>query len=304
MLTAFIPEFLRYLRFEKRMSENTYVGYQQDLGQFSEYLREAYSNLQDVKEIELMHIRSWMVQLAEEKKAQPRTLQRKSSSLKSFFKYLLRNNVISNNPATHIRTPKPARRIPVYLEEKDSEKILSFRNDNEDEAAKKSELAKATEQLIIEMLYQTGMRRAELCNLKESDIEYSRGQIRVLGKRNKERMIPAAPTLLTEIRSYTDLKRKIFNLPTTALLCTDKGKAIYPNYIYRVVTHHLKDTHLARKSPHVMRHTFATQLSNNGADLNAIKELLGHSSLAATQIYTHSNIEKLKEQYRKAHPKS
>jgi integrase/recombinase XerC len=157
----------------------------------------------------------------------------------------------------------------------------------------------------VELLYQTGMRRGELTGLKESDIEFSRKQIRVLGKRNKERMIPVAGELLIDLRQYMDEKRKIFNQPSPFLLCLMSGKPLYAQYVYRIVQKHLKTiTTLTKKSPHVLRHTFATQLSNNGAELNAVKELLGHSSLAATQIYTHNNIDRLKEVYRKAHPKS
>jgi integrase/recombinase XerC len=299
VLDRYIPDFLRYLRFEKRMSEHTYIGYQQDLHQFAQYISEHYPSLQDIAALELFHLRSWMVHLTTQQ-AQPRTLQRKASSLKSFLKFLLRNKLIENNPAAYLRTPKAARRIPVYLEEKESSKILEF----EQPSAPDDAFEKSTAQLIINLLYQSGMRRGELCKLNEHDIDFNRKQLRVLGKRNKERMIPASDSLLADIQRYIELKRGLFTEIPAALLVTQKGRPVYAQYIYRIVNQHLKDCTIARKSPHVLRHTFATQLSNNGADLNAIKELLGHSSLAATQIYTHSNIEKLKEQYRKAHPKS
>lgn len=278
------------------MSEHTFSAYSADLREFHEYLSSTYS-LEHIVAIELFHIRSWIAYMAE-KKAGARTLQRKSSTLKSFFHYLLKNNIIKHNPAKMVRTPKPPKRLPVFLEEKDTQTIFDI------PALGNTEIEIATERLIIELLYQTGIRRAELCNLKETDIEFSHKQIRVLGKRDKERLIPVNDLLLSDINAYTDLKRKNFNQPTLLLLCLKSGKAVYPNYVYRVVKNYLQQLNLSKKSPHVLRHTFATQLSNNGADLSAIKDLLGHSSLAATQIYTHNNIEKLKEQYRKAHPKS
>jgi len=278
------------------MSEHTVIAYTNDLGEFHQYLLSTYT-FEHVTGIELLHIRSWIAFMAE-KKMSARTLQRKSSTLKSFFRYLLKNNIVRQNPAKMVRTPKPPKRLPVFLEEKETQSVLSSAEYDG------SELEIATRKLIIELLYQTGIRRAELCNLKETDVEVALTQIRVLGKRNKERLIPVNDKLLTDIKEYIGLKRKIFNQPSSLLLCLKSGRPVYPNYIYRVVTGYLQQTNLIKKSPHVLRHTFATQLSNNGADLNAIKELLGHSSLAATQIYTHNNIEKLKEQYRKAHPKS
>lgn len=279
------------------MSEHTFSAYANDLSEFRQYLSITYPSLEQVTEIELFHIRSWIAYMAE-KKAGARTLQRKSSALKSFFHYLLKNSIIKRNPAKMVRTPKPPKRLPVFLEEKETQVILAA------PAPGETEMETATGKLIIELLYQTGIRRAELCNLKETDIEISLKQIRVLGKRNKERLIPVNNFLLADIKEYTDLKRKIFNQPTPFLLCLKSGKPVYPNYVYRVVKNYLQQTNLSKKSPHILRHTFATQLSNNGANLSAIKDLLGHSSLAATQIYTHNNIEKLKEQYRKAHPKS
>ena len=278
------------------MSEHTIIAYTHDLENFRDYLLASYS-FEQIAAIELLHIRSWIAQMAEAK-VSARTVQRKSSTLKSFFRYLLKNSVVTQNPARMIRTPKPPRRLPVFLEEQETEQVLEKQN------AKKTEIEAATEKLLIELLYQTGIRRAELCNLKEIDIEVSRRQIRILGKRNKERLIPVNNALLADITEYINLKRKIFNQPCTTLLCLNNGKPLYPNYVYRVIKSYLQQTSLSKKSPHVLRHTFATQLSNNGADLAAIKDLLGHSSLAATQIYTHNNIEKLKEQYRKAHPKS
>ncbi len=291
-----IPEFLRYIRFEKRMSDHTFIAYQNDLTQFQQFLVHQFE-LNEITLVKHTHIRSWLAQLKEEKMSE-RTLQRKISAVKSLFKYLLRLGTVTQNPTGQLNTPKAPKRLPSFLEEEQTAQITTMLTYPEG-------FEGDTERLIIELLYQTGMRRAELVNLKETDVEFSRKQIRVLGKRNKERLIPAGEELLIDVKHYMDEKRKIFNQLTPYLLCLDNGKPLYPQYVYRVVQKHLKSiTTLSKKSPHVLRHTFATQLSNNGAELNAVKELLGHSSLAATQIYTHNNIERLKEVYRKAHPKS
>jgi integrase/recombinase XerC len=295
LTAAAIPEFLRYIRFEKRMSEHTFTAYRNDLTQFQQFLEDQFA-LTEITPVKHIHIRSWLAGLKEAKMSE-RTLQRKISAVKSLFKYLLRLGVVEQNPTRQVSVPKASKRLPAFLEEEQTDQML--------EHAYAEGFEGNTERLIIELLYQTGMRRAELVGLKESDIEFSREQIRVLGKRNKERLIPVAPELLIDLRQYMDEKRKIFNQPSAYLLCVLSGKPVYPQYVYRVVQKHLKNvTTLHKKSPHVLRHTFATQLSNKGAELNAIKELLGHSSLAATQIYTHNNIDRLKEVYRKAHPKS
>lgn len=295
-LIAHIPEFLRYIRFEKRMSEHTFIAYQSDLSQFLDYVQQQFE-LEDAVMVKHTHIRSWLA-YQKEHSAGERTLQRKISSLRALFKYLMKTGVVIANPTKQITNPKAPKRLPVYLEEKDTRNLTTA-------MAYAEGFEGATERLIVELLYQTGMRRAELVHLKESDIEFSRKQIRILGKRNKERMVPVGEELLIDIRCYMDEKRKIFNKPDGILLFLKSGKPVYDQYVYRVIKERLKDiTTLTKKSPHVMRHTFATQLSNNGAELNAVKELLGHSSLAATQVYTHNNIQRLKEVYRKAHPKS
>lgn len=295
-LQQHIPEFLRYIRYEKRMSEHSYISYQTDLLQFQQYILEQFG-LDASESVRHLHIRSWMAGMKESGRNE-RTLQRKISTLKSFFKYLMRTGLLTSNPALQVRIPKASKRLPSYLNAEQTERIphqIEFPEGIEGD----------TERLILEMLYQTGMRRAELVQLKEQDVEFSRNQLRVLGKRNKERMIPVADTLLLQIRAYIHEKRRLFSDTGDRLLVLASGKPLYPQYVYRVVQKHLKSiTTLSKRSPHILRHTFATQLSNNGAELNAIKELLGHSSLAATQVYTHNNIERLKEVYRKAHPKS
>lgn len=296
LIAAAIPEFLRYIRFEKRMSDHTFIAYRNDLAQFQQFLAHQFG-LDEIVPVRHTHIRSWLAWLKEEKMSE-RTLQRKISAVKSLFRYLLKMGQVTVNPTRQLHTPKAPKRLPSYLEAQDTQKITEMLPYPEG-------IEGATHRLIVELLYQTGMRRAELVQLKESDIEFSRQQIRVLGKRNKERLIPVSEELLIDLRAYIDEKRKIFNQPSGRLLCLGNGADVYPQYVYRTVQRYLKHiTTLSKKSPHVLRHTFATQLSNNGAELNAVKELLGHSSLAATQIYTHNNIDRLKEIYRKAHPKS
>lgn len=297
VLAEIIPEFLRYIRFEKRMSEHTFLAYRNDLSAFQAFL-ESQFDLSDITLVKHTHIRSWLASMKEEDKSE-RTLQRKISAVKSLFKYMLRLGMVQLNPIRLVLTPKAPARLPVFLEEQQTELIAG------NTVIFPEGIEGVTEYLILELLYQTGMRRAELVQLKESDVEFSRRQLRILGKRNKERMVPVGDELLAELKAYTELKRKNFNQAHPFLLSLKTGKPLYAQYVYRVVRKHLQGiTTLNKKSPHVLRHTFATHMLNNGAELNAIKELLGHSSLAATQIYTHNNIERLKEVYRKAHPKS
>lgn len=299
MTAGYIDEFMHYIRYEKRMSEKTWQAYHFDLDQFDNFIKNKFDG-QAIENVELNHIRSWIADLSAKEKLQARTLQRKSSTLKSFYKFLLKKGIISANPAKLLRTPKAPKKLPSFLEQEQTAVLLEKMNKGDGD-----DITAFTNYLILEILYQTGIRRAELIGLKETDIEFSRGQIRVLGKRNKERLIPVNEYLLKDVEDYIACKRKIFANADKNLLILKSGKKLYDNYVYRVVNESLqKITTLNRKSPHVMRHTFATQISNNGADLNAVKELLGHSSLASTQVYTHTNIEKLKEVYRKAHPKS
>ncbi len=292
--------FLGYLRNEKRLSPHTILAYSTDLNQFFIYLKTTYET-EDVLQVQFSIIRSWIVSLMENK-ISSRSVNRKISTLKSFYKYLLREKKVLINPLNKIQTPKTPKRLPIFIEERKMKDLLDsppssfdFKNNIEDQR----------NLLIIEMLYSTGMRRAELVNIKENDFDFSRNTIKVLGKRNKERLIPLISTLKNLVIDYIKNKNKDNNSTGDYLFVTKKGNKIYPSLVYRTVKESLsKVTTLNKKSPHVLRHTFATHLLNNGANLNAIKELLGHSSLAATQIYTHNTIEKLKSVYSKAHPKA
>lgn len=300
-----IQPFLDYLKFEKRYPANTILAYHTDLEQFYTYLQDEKEGMGwkdfQLTEISSSIIRSWLA-LLKENKATAKTINRKISTLRSFFKYQLREEALEKTPMTNIVAPKIPKRLPNYVEQ---ESISTLFNHVEFPGTWNGK----TDRLLLAIFYNTGMRLSELVNLRENQVSFSqsaRNTIKVLGKGNKERVIPVSPELASMIREYEEEKRKELEIPDTSfLLVNDKGKKLYTKYVYRVVKQYLADvTTIDKKSPHVLRHTFATHLTNNGADLNAVKELLGHSSLAATQIYTHNSIEKLKDIHKKAHPKS
>jgi integrase/recombinase XerC len=298
----YIHPFLNYLKYEKRYSSNTMIAYQTDLESFSLFLKDMYGSPQ-LQEVSYHYIRSWLASLKEgttEMNAlTAKSINRKISSLKSFFKYHLKTGNIEVNPMAKIISPKVSKRLPVFIREGDI-KELEIRLHSSSEDWKSLNAG-----ILIRIFYATGLRLSELINLKEKQVDFSRRQIKVLGKGNKERSIPVSIAVLDEIKSYIELKQKEFASVPEELLITEKGKKLYPKYAYLLVKEYLSTIPtLDKKSPHVLRHTFATHLINNGAEINAVKELLGHSSLAATQVYTHNTIEKLKEVYKKAHPKA
>lgn len=292
----FIERFTRYLQFEKRFSRHTLTAYQQDLSQFSGFLISLQLSIPAVTH---QHVRSWIVELMDQG-YEAKTINRKISSLRSFYKFLQREELMDNNPMTHVRAPKIPKRLPVVITEQKMDMLLDsdliFADDFEG----------LRNRLVIELLYGTGMRLSELVNLKDSDINTYDQSVKVLGKRNKERIIPVNQSLIQLIEVYKHQKlTQNFDNKASALIVTNTGKDAYPKFIYRIVK--LSLAHISthdKKSPHILRHTFATSLLNRGADLNAIKELLGHSSLAATQVYTHNSVEKLKSIYKQAHPKA
>lgn len=298
MVSQLIDQFERYLRFEKRVSDRTLIAYKGDLDQFSTYLTELYE-IVDIADVKPIHVRSWLVSLREKDAHKERSMQRKISALKSWYKFLLKRQHVAVDPLLQIKAPKAPKRIPVFLEQEQSEKLFA-------ETEFEDSFKGRTDQLIMELLYQTGIRRAELIGLQEADIDLYRKQIVVMGKRSKERAIPIGAQLADLIQKYMQEKKERASVENKFLLTLDSGKPLYDNYVYRRVKEYIGSdiTTLSKRSPHVMRHTFATQLMNNGAGISAIKELLGHSSLAATQVYTHSNIEHLKKIYQKAHPKA
>ena len=289
-------DFINYLRYEKRLSPHTVIAYSNDLDQFFIYLKSVYS-LDNIKEVNHSVIRSWVVSLMENKII-ARSVNRKISTLKSYYKFLLREKLLDVNPMHKIQSPKNPKRLPVFVEESKMNSLIEDVTFEDDFVGRRN-------LLIIEMLYSTGMRRIELVNLKESAINYYNSTVKVLGKRNKERLIPLTSGLIVLIKEYVAQRDKTIQAKDDFLFLTEKGNQIYPGAVYRIVKDALnKVTTLSKKSPHVLRHTFATHLLNNGANLNAIKELLGHANLAATQIYTHNTIGKLKSVYSKAHPKA
>ena len=293
-----IQSFLDYLKFERRYSAHTIRSYQDDLRQFGEYLKKDYNELLIVK-TDHVTVRSWLAQL-KENDISAKSINRKISSLKSFFKYHLKAGTITQSPMGKIISPKISKRLPVFIKEEDTSKLINA------SLVATEDWKSLNTHLLVSLFYGTGMRLSELVNLKENQVDFSRRQLKVLGKGNKERIIPVTAELLKVVKEYIQQKKKEFEHSADTLLVTEKGKKMYSKYAYLLVNAVLNDNvkTLDKKSPHVLRHTFATHLMNNGANLNAVKELLGHSSLAATQVYTHNTIEKLKNVYKKAHPKA
>lgn len=293
-----LNSFLEYLKFEKRYSPLTIRSYTDDLIYFFDYLVTNFGDLQ-LSEIKPAIVRSWLASQRDEGLS-PKSISRRISSLKSFFKYLLRQGIVEVSPMTTITSPKQNKRLPVYIEQKDIATLFTYVEfpDNWEGQMNK---------LLIELLYSTGMRLSELISLKETQVDFHKSNLKILGKGNKERLVPMTKELREGLELYLNAKRKFFeeSFTTDYLLVNAKGNKLYPKYVQIVVKKYLSlITTIDKKSPHVLRHTFATHLMNNGAELNAVKELLGHSSLAATQIYTHNSIEKLKDIHKKAHPKA
>ncbi|MEZ5018326.1 MAG: tyrosine-type recombinase/integrase [Flavipsychrobacter sp.] len=295
MIEQWLTDFLQYLKFEKRYAAHTLTAYSKDLQQFTAYIAGEFE-ITHPKAIKHFHIRSWLASLKDDKHTVS-TINRKISSLSSFYKYLLRLSIVEQNPVKLLHALRKEERLPSYMKEEETDFLLH--EIQFDEGFKG-----ATDRLICDLLYQTGMRRSELIHLKEQDIEWSLKQIRVLGKGNKERLIPISEELSRSIRFYIEDKKAITCDTNGELLVLTSGKPLYAGYVYKIVQKYLgMSTTLSKKSPHILRHTFATHLLNKGANIQAIKELLGHSSLAATQVYTHNNIDKLKEIHKERHPR-
>lgn len=293
-----LSSFMSYLEYEKRYSLHTCSAYRVDLEQFLDFVDVDFG-VEEMDAISDQMIRSWLASLMDEGLTS-KSINRKTSSIKSFFKYLSRQGMISKNPSLKIQGPKQKKRLPVFIEESKMELITNIDVDE-------TSFVSFRDQLIIELFYSTGIRRAELIGISLSQIDLNLGQIKVLGKRNKERILPLLPHLLSSLEKFIALREKQFEEDSKIewLFLTEKGKKMYPKLVYRIVNTYLSTVSTQdKKSPHVLRHTFATHMLNNGADLNAVKELLGHASLAATQVYTHNTIEKLKKVYQQAHPKA
>jgi integrase/recombinase XerC len=290
-----LEPFLDYLKFEKRYSQHTLLSYRNDLEQFFAYLASQF-DAPGLEAITAMFIRSWLAELKGDEMS-AKTINRKISSLKSFFNYQLKTGTLQASPMTTIVAPKMSKRLPAFVEEKDIATLFDHVEFTDDWQGR-------TERLVLKLFYSTGMRLSELIHLKESQLDASQSQVKVLGKGNKERIIPVAKELIDDLQAYISEKpMRIEGIVT--VFVTIKGAPLQPRSVYAFVRERLAQvTTIQKKSPHILRHSFATHLMNNGADLNAVKELLGHSSLAATQVYTHNTIEKLKEVFKKAHPKA
>lgn len=291
-----LESFFNFLKYEKRVSEYTIISYSNDLLQFKAFLSERFSeSLENAKHL---HIRAWIVSLMEQSLS-PRSVNRKIASLKSFYHFLIKRGHIEEDPLFKIKSLKTEKKLPIFIQEKELSMLL-------DQLSFEESFEGIRDKLIIELLYNTGIRLSELINLTEKNVNLTKNHIKVLGKRNKERIIPFSNAFNNIITQYTREKIKCFkNNETKELIVTNAGKTTYPMFIYRVVKKYLSQvTTENKKSPHVLRHTFATHLLNKGADINAVKELLGHTSLVATQIYTHNSIRKLKDMHKQAHPKA
>ena len=291
-----VKGFLNYLTFEKRVSDDTIRSYRKDIEQFQGYLQ-AFYEITSFSEVKTLHIRSWVVQMIGEQKAIS-TVKRKLSALKSLYNYLQRYHGLEHNPMIKIPIPKSGKKLPTVVQEWEMKRLF-------DQLPWDNSFSSLRDRLILALFYQTGLRRAELLSLKTTQTDLNQKILRIVGKGDKERIIPFGEDLKTLTAKYLEVRNAQFPEQDNPLFLSDKGKRLYPKFIYNTVKKYLQlvstEEHL---SPHVLRHSFATHLANRGADLNAIKELLGHSSLAATQIYTHNTLDQLKLVYDKAHPKA
>lgn len=297
MEDTYLDSFLSYLKFEKRYSEHTLSAYKNDLHSFLEYIVKEKC-LTSILEVRHFHVRSWLVSMMQSG-LKPKTIHRKKSSLQSFYQFLLRNKLCEQNPMKKVSAPKLPKRLPVFIQENQIENLLDQLHFTDD-------FEGVRDNYLLELLYVTGIRRNEIIELKTIDLDFSNFSMKILGKGNKERIVPIPPYLKAIHENYQNYKRLKFgdssNIP---LFLTDNGEKMYPKFVYLKVRKYLTFVStVEKKSPHVLRHSFATHLSDKGADINAIKNLLGHANLAATQVYLHNTIDQLKKVYNQAHPKA
>jgi len=291
-----VQKFIDYLLLEKKYSQHTVVAYQKDIDSFQSFLMEGFST-SEVSTANYSQIRSWIVQLVDSQITN-RTINRKISSLNSYYKFLLKIQSIESNPLAKHKALKVSKKIQIPFSEVEVNTVLDSIHTATFEGLR--------DKLIVELFYSTGIRQIELVQLQLQDVDVSQGLIKVLGKRNKERFIPLLPTVLRTFEAYYTERSKLETIKDSSVLfLTKKGTKIYEMLVYRVITNYFASvSSKVKKSPHILRHSFATHLLNNGADLNAVKELLGHSSLAATQVYTHNSVAELKKVYEKSHPRT
>jgi integrase/recombinase XerC len=290
-----VETFLDHLKFEKRYSAHTLTAYRSDLLQFQGFLGDTF-NTASVEFASTQQVRSFMTVLMDEGNT-PATVQRKLITLRSFYKFLMGEGVLKKNPLAGVKAPKSSSRLPAFIEEKDIDKLGAVPSS--------FDFTSVRNELVVQMLYQTGMRRSELIHLRSLDIDLEKLELKVLGKRNKERLIPFTQNLKGMIQRYLLVKKGLKGANHEVFVVLDNGKPVYDKFIYKVVTDTLGTvTTSEKKGPHVLRHSYATHLLNNGANISSIKELLGHSSLASTQVYTHNNIEQMKKVHASAHPRA
>ncbi|RYY39290.1 MAG: integrase [Chitinophagaceae bacterium] len=291
-----IQPFLDYLKFEKRYSRHTLLSYQNDLTGFFDFLELQFGSVA-LPEITHTFVRSWLASL-KDAGLTAKTLNRKISTLRSFFKYALKTGVLTLSPMAKVVAPKNEKRLPQYVAEKDIHTLFDY-------VEFPDSFRGRTERLALELFYQTGMRLSELTGLREAAVNAASHSLKVLGKGNKERIIPVSDALLERIAAYLEEKKGVADADRSVLMVSEKGKPLQPRAVYTFVRKYLTlVTTIDKRSPHVLRHSFATHLTGAGAELNAVKELLGHSSLAATQVYTHNSIEKLRNVHKNFHPKA
>ncbi len=291
-----INEFLQYIQYEKNYSSHTVLSYHTDLKQFCDFLQTTESDFK-FAEVKPEDIQFWVLELMNSK-ISARSLSRKISTLKSFWHFLLTRNYIQNNPTLKIILPKTKKPLPAFFKNKEMEQVL-------DETFLTEDFESLRNQIIIELFYLTGLRLSELINIKDLDIDFEQGSVRVIGKRNKQRVIPLSSEFITKLDKYILVRNKEIDNRDSFLFVLVNGKKLYPKLVYRHIHNTMSQvSSLSKRSPHVLRHTFATTMLNEGADINAVKELLGHSSLAATQVYTHTSFEELNNIYKQAHPRA
>lgn len=291
-----IKSFLSYIRYEKNLSSHTVLSYKNDLFQFKAYMVRETGTFSP-ESVDLDMVRNWVVSLVEGN-ISPRTISRKVSALRSFFKFLVKRKVISSTPIRGIQLPKIRKQLPAFLRQEEMDLLL-------DETDFGDGFRAVRDRLIINLFYSTGIRSAELIGLKDIDVDVSISVLKVTGKRNKQRIIPFGEELRTWIEEYREIRDREISSNSEFFFIKEDGESLYPELVYRVVTRYLKTVStLTKKSPHVLRHTFASAMLNNEAGLNSVKELLGHSSLASTEVYTHISIEELKQSYKQAHPRA
>jgi integrase/recombinase XerC len=290
-----IKSFLDYLSLEKKYSVHTVTAYKNDLISFRDFLVTEYEQ-DELLEAHYAQIRNWIVSLVDNKISN-RTINRKVSSLKSFYKFLQKSEQLKVNPLAKHKALKVAKKIQVPFTAREINSVL-------ENIKEESDFKSVRNKLIVELFYSTGIRRAELINIKEHNISFSNSTIKVLGKRNKERFVPILTSVVATLKKYIELKKE-FSIGLEELFITEKGNKIYETLVYRIINSYFSQaSSKVKKSPHILRHSFATHLLNEGADLNSVKELLGHSSLASTQVYTHNSLDAIKKVYNQAHPRS